>query len=306
MLKNLLLFTLKIFRFLLGIALLVFVSLFFFFLLIDLVSITSKGLTYFLDEDGLLLRYLIQILILLSTWTFGFLTSFDAKWFNHYPKTFAKILGTISMFIIRSLSILIKGILKFTFYYLPRWFLWDLTTKPILEVFFPLQMQRREYRREQSILEQDRVRKISKEELTDEVNIILNFRKNFLENNTFSKEEWSGDFLTDVVRMIPSGGDIPKSLYCFEMTPQTGTESIKDLKCNFCDNETEYFLHESFKKIVKTNPSESSDVMSKSEPKHFKRYFCSLCFLYEEIECEEEKKEVSKRAREIGINLPIN
>lgn len=305
MFKKILLFASKILRFLLAISLLIFISLIFLFLLVDLAIIISKGLTYFLVEDGLLFRYLLYVAILSFTWTFGFLISFDVKWFNPYPKTFAKILMAILGFVVGSLGILLTASLKFIFYYLPKGVLWDLTTKPILEAFFSLQMQRREYTREQSILEQDRVRKISKEELTDEVNIILNFRKNFLENNTFSKEEWSGNFLTDVVRMIPSGGDIPKSLYCFEITPETGTESIKDLKCNFCDNETEYFLHESFKKIVKTNPSESSNVMSKSEPKHFKRYFCSLCFLYEEIECEEEKKEVSKRAREIGINLPI-
>ena len=295
MFKKILLFVSKILRFLLGIALLAFVSIKFLILALNLI----------LQENLELPIYYFLFSVMLLTWIFGFLTSFDSKWFNPYLKTFAKILIAISGFIVGSLGILLTASLQFIFYYLPKGILWDLTTKPILKVFFPLQMQRREYTKEQSILEQDRVRKISKEELTDEVKIVLNFRKNFLENNTFSKEEWSGDFLLDVVRMIPSGGNIPKSLYCFEITPETGTETIKDLKCNFCDNETEYFLHESFKQMVKANPSESANVMSKSEPKHFKRYFCSLCFLYEEIECEEEKKEVSKRAREIGINLPI-
>lgn len=295
MFKKILLFISRILRFTLGIALLGFVSFTFLFLALDLI----------LEENIELPIYYFFCSVIFLTWIFGFLISLKVRWFNPYLKTYAKILMAISGFIVGSLGVLLTASLKFIFYIFPRGILWDLTTKPILEVFFPLQMQRREYTKEQSILEQDRVRKISKEELTDEVNIILNFRKNFLENNTFSKEEWSGDFLTDVVRMIPSGGDIPKSLYCFEITPETGTESIKDLKCNFCDNETEYFLHESSKKIVKTNPAESSNVMSKSEPKYFKRYFCSLCFLYEEIECEEEKKEVSKRAREIGINLPI-
>ena len=305
MFKKILLFVSKILRFLLGIALLAFVSIVFLVLTLDLLllSINEKGLELY--------PYFFSFSVMLLTWTFGFLTSFDFKWFNPYLKTFAKILMSISGFIIRFLGFLLKcfGILLKLLGLFLKEFLWVI---PIQEPFralgeflFPLQRQRREYIREQSILEQDRVRKISKKELTDEVNIILNFRKNFLENNLFSKEEWSGAFLTDTVRMIPSGGQIPKSLYCFEITPETGTESIKDLKCNFCDNETEYFLHESFKKIVKTNPQEYSNVMSKSEPKHFKRYFCSLCFLYEEIECDEEKKEISKRAREIGINLPV-